>query len=220
MSNKNKANKSNKSWQAKQNRDPYVIKSRNDGYRSRAAYKLLEINEKDHILTPGMTVVDLGSAPGSWSQVASDIVGIKGKVVALDILDMVAITNVEFIQGDFTTDEVFNQLIATLEQTTAALQGMSNRKIDVVISDMAPNLSGNVTSDQARSAHLVLLAYDLALKVLKPKGSLLVKVFYGSSFNELVQTLKNSFDKVVVRKPKASRAESKEVYLLATGYNL
>jgi len=207
-----KKNRSNKSWHSRQNKDPYVIKSREQGYRSRAAYKLLEINQKDHILKSGMNIIDLGSAPGGWSQVASEIVGEQGNVIALDILDMQPINNVYFIQGDFTTDEVFNKLLDYLDQNKII------NKVDVVISDMAPNLTGIVTADQANSIYLVKLAYDLACKVLKPGGVFLAKAFQGANFDSLSTEIKQSFSKLLIRKPKSSRSESKEVYILAIGY--
>lgn len=187
-------------------------KSRAEGYRSRAAYKLLEIDQKDHIFRPGMVVIDLGAAPGGWSQVARKLIGNYGKVIALDILDMEPIDGVDFLQGDFTTDEVFNNLLDYLSHNNI-------NKVDMVISDMAPNLSGIATSDQARSIYLVELAYNLAKTVLKEKGVFLAKVFHGAKFDELVKMIRGDFDKLLIRKPSASRSESKEVYLLATGYN-
>lgn len=207
-----KSSRSNKSWHQKQNQDPYVQKSRAEGYRSRAAYKLLEIDQKDHIFRPGMVVIDLGAAPGGWSQVARKLIGNYGKVIALDILDMEPIDGVDFLQGDFTTDEVFNNLLDYLSHNNI-------NKVDMVISDMAPNLSGIATSDQARSIYLVELAYNLAKTVLKEKGVFLAKVFHGAKFDELVKMIRGDFDKLLIRKPSASRSESKEVYLLATGYN-
>ncbi len=207
-----KKSSKSKSWHQKQNNDQYVQKSRAEGYRSRAAYKLLEINKKDHIFKPGMVVVDLGAAPGGWSQVARKLIGNNGKVIALDILDMEPIEGVDFIQGDFTSNEVFDNLIEYL---------CNNRinKVDIVISDMAPNLSGIVTSDQIRSINLVEIGYSFAKMVLKDGGVFLAKVFHGAKFDELVKKIRTDFDKLLIRKPDASRSESKEVYLLATGYN-
>lgn len=207
-----KSSRSNKSWHQKQNKDPYVKKSRAEGYRSRAAYKLLEINQKDHIFKEGMVVIDLGSAPGGWSQVAKELVGDQGKVIALDILEMEPITDVHFLQGDFTSEEVYNQLLNLLSANHI-------KKVDIVISDMAPNLTGIPASDQARSIYLIELAYDLAKTVLKDNGVFLAKAFHGAKFDELVKNVREDFDKLLIRKPSASRSESKEVYLLATGYN-
>lgn len=207
-----RSNKSKKSsqWLNKQNQDPYIIKSRKEGYRSRAAYKLLEINEKDHILKPGMIVIELGSAPGGWSQVVSKLVGSKGRVIAIDLLPMEPIQNqfdnVEFIQGDFTTDEI-RQKLASLPC-----------KIDLVISDMAPNLTGIKTVDQANSVYLVELAYTFAKEVLKKNGAFLAKSFNGAGFDGLLSNIKSEFSSVAIRKPNASRSESNEVYLLARGY--
>lgn len=208
-----KKNRSNKSWHARQNKDIYVKKSRAEGFRSRAAYKLLEINEKDHILKPNMIVIDLGCAPGGWSQVAKQLVGVNGKVIGLDILDMDPIAGVDFIKGDFTTDAVFNQLIDYLH-----VSGIT--KVDAVISDMAPNLTGITIADQSNSIYLVKLAFDFAKIVLKKDGVFLAKAFQGAKFTDLVNEIKGDFDKLLIRKPTASRAESKEVYLLAKCYNL
>ena len=188
--------------------DPYVKMAQRDGYRSRASYKLLELQEKDKLLRPGMTVVDLGAAPGGWSQVAAAIVGDKGKVLASDILSMDAIADVEFIQGDFTEEAVFEQLMA-------AMQGV---KADLVISDMAPNMSGIADVDQPRSIHLVELALDMAREILKPGGGFVAKVFQGEGFDPLMQESRASFQKVLTRKPRASRPRSREVYLVAKGF--
>lgn len=208
-----KSSKSSKKWFSRHQSDIYVKKSRVEGYRSRAAYKLLEINQKDHIFKHGMTVIDLGAAPGGWSQVAKELVGPSGKVIALDLLDMDLIPGVDFIQGDFTEEVVLNKLLDHLKQS-----GLE--KVDVVISDMAPNLSGVKTSDQLNSIYLVELAHELAKTVLTDGGTLLAKAFHGAKFEQLVKDLRTSFDKLVIRKPDASRSESKEVYLLATGYNI
>lgn len=208
-----KSSKQNKSWLSRQNNDVYVKKSRAEGYRSRASYKLLEINEKDHIFKQDMIVVDLGSTPGGWSQVAKKLVGSKGKVIALDILEMEPLAGVTFIHGDFTSEETLNRLLAHLSESNIA-------KVDLVISDMAPNLTGIKTSDQANSIYLIQLAFQFAQLALKPGGTLLVKAFQGSKFDMLVKEMRTSFSKLLIRKPNASRSESKEVYLLATGYNL
>jgi len=208
-----RSNKSKKTslWLNKQNQDPYIIKSRKEGYRSRAAYKLLEINDKDHILKPGMIVVELGSAPGGWSQVISEQIGKNGKLFAIDLLPMDPIVNkyhnTDFIQGDFTTQEIQDQLTRLFD------------KADLVISDMAPNLTGIKIVDQANSVHLIEIAYIFAKEVLKKNGIFVAKFFHGTAFDELVKNLRKEFVSVVIRKPSASRAESKEVYLLARGYN-
>jgi 23S rRNA (uridine2552-2'-O)-methyltransferase len=200
--------KSSKGWLQEHFDDEYVKRSVSDGYRSRASYKLLEINEKDKIIRPGMTVVDLGAAPGGWSQVAAKLVGSKGRVVASDILPMDGIAGVEFLQGDFTEDEVVEQLLKIIDGATA----------DLVISDMAPNMSGMNDIDQPRVMYLAELALDLARTILSPGAYLLVKVFQGEGFSDYQKELRASFDSVKVRKPKASRARSREIYLLAAGF--
>lgn len=187
--------------------DEYVKRAQRDGYRARAAYKLIEIDERDHLVKPGMTVVDLGSAPGSWSQVVVQRLKGQGKVIALDILEMPPIPGVQFIQGDFREQEVLDQLEASLK----------GKMVDLVIADMAPNISGISDVDQARAMYLTELALDFSFKWLKPGGRFLVKVFNGSGFEEIVQNMRQGFDKVAVRKPKASRDRSSEVYLLGTG---
>ena len=184
--------------------DPYVKQAQKDGYRARAAYKLLEIDDKDRLIKPGMVVVDLGSTPGSWSQVAVQRIKGQGRVVALDILPMVGIPGVDFIQGDFREDEV----LAKLEEM------LHGQKVDLVISDMAPNISGMSSVDQPNAAYLTELALDFSLKWLKPEGNFLVKVFMGTGFEEVMKIMRDSFDKVLTRKPKASRDRSTEVYLL------
>jgi 23S rRNA (uridine2552-2'-O)-methyltransferase len=202
--------KSSKRWLKEHFSDDYVQKAQQDGYRSRAVYKLQEINQKDALLRPGMTVLDLGAAPGGWSQLAAEIVGEKGKVIAVDILSMDPIPGVELQQGDFTTQEVYENLIKILDGRNAGL----------VMSDMAPNISGIGSVDQARAMYLAELSLDLARKVLVAEGDLLVKVFQGSGFDELKRDMGTSFNKVVIRKPKASRPRSREVYMVARGYNL
>lgn len=196
--------KTSKAWLQEHVSDPYVHMAQKDGYRSRAAYKLLEIDEKDKLLRPGITVADLGSAPGSWSQVAIDKVGERGRVLALDILSMNPIAGVQFIQGDFREDDVLAQFVQLLE----------GRPVDLVISDIAPNMSGNSTIDQARSAYLVELALMFAQEHLKPGGHFLVKVFQGSEFNAFLKAMRETFTEVLSRKPKASRDRSSEIYLL------
>ena len=200
--------KSSKRWLQEHFDDPYVKQAQAQGYRSRAAFKLLEIQEKDRLIKPGMTVVDLGAAPGGWSQVAGRLVTSKGQVIALDLLPMDALEDVQFIQGDFREDEVLAQLVDTLAGTA----------VDVVISDMAPNTAGMNAIDQPRMMYLVELALDFALQQLRPGGCFLVKIFQGEGFQEYFKTLQQHFDKVVTRKPKASRPRSKELYLLAKSF--
>ncbi len=197
--------KSSNRWLQEHESDQYVLKARQDGYRSRAAYKLLELNERDKLLKPGMLVVDLGAAPGSWSQVAAKTIGDKGRVFALDILPMDVLADVDFIQGDFREQVVMDQL----------LELVAGRKIDLVISDIAPNISGMAAMDQPKAMYLVELALDFARQVLGPKGVFVAKVFQGSGFDEYVNDVRASFGKVLVRKPKASRPRSREVYLVA-----
>lgn len=188
--------------------DPYVKEAQKQGYRSRASFKLLEIHEKDRLIRPGMTVVDLGSAPGGWSQVAVKLVGHHGRVIASDILPMDTLAGVDFIAGDFTEEEVFQQILDCL----------GDRKADLVISDMAPNMSGMNAVDQPKAMYLVELAADMAAQVLKPGGAFLTKVFHGEGFDELLKQLKTRYSKVSTRKPQASRARSRETYLLAQGF--
>jgi 23S rRNA (uridine2552-2'-O)-methyltransferase len=203
-----KKKSSSKAWLKEHRDDEYVQRAQRDGYRSRACYKLLEIQEKDRLIFPEMTVLDLGSAPGGWSQVAAELVGHDGRVIASDILPMDSLAGVEFIEGDFTEDAVFEQILATL----------GGRSADVVISDMAPNLSGMSAVDQPRSMYLVELALDMARGVLAPGGSFVSKVFQGEGFDGFFRDLQSSFSRVVTRKPKSSRARSKEVYIVATGF--
>ena len=184
--------------------DPYVQRAQKDGYRARAAYKLLEINEKDKLIKSGTLLADLGSAPGSWSQVAAKLVGSSGQVFALDILPMERIDGVHFIQGDFREDEVLRQFENLL----------CNRPLDLVICDMAPNMSGNAVTDQARSYYLCELALDFARNHLKTGGSFLVKVFQGAGYQEYLTEMRSLFQTVQTRKPDASRNRSSEIYLL------
>ncbi len=184
--------------------DEFVKRAQKEGYRARAAYKLIEIDDKDKLIKPGMTVVDLGSAPGSWSQVAVQRLKGNGKVIALDILDMTGIAGVEFIQGDFREEVVLKRLLEVL----------NNKPVDLVIADMAPNISGVKDVDQAGAAYLTELALEFCKDWLKPNGNFLVKVFIGAGFDEMVKTMRIHFGKVVTRKPKASRDRSSEVYLL------
>jgi len=188
--------------------DEYVQRAQRDGYRSRASYKLLELQEKDRILKPGQVVVDLGAAPGGWSQVAAAIVGDQGKVFAMDLLEMDAIHGVDFLQGDFREASVLDELMKMLD----------GRAIDVVISDIAPNTSGVRAVDQPRSMYLCELALDFARNTLKPGGSFVTKIFQGEGFDEYIREARSSFCRVVTRKPKSSRPKSREVYMVATGY--
>ncbi|NRP53576.1 MULTISPECIES: 23S rRNA (uridine(2552)-2'-O)-methyltransferase RlmE [unclassified Marinobacterium] len=200
--------KSSSRWLKEHFDDQYVKRSKDDGYRSRACYKLMEVNDKDHLLKPGMTVVDLGAAPGGWSQVAAEIVGDSGRVVASDILEMAPLGGVTFVQGDFTEDSVFEEILSAI----------GDEPVDLVISDMAPNMSGNASSDQPAAMYLVELALDMARQILKPNGNFLVKVFQGEGFDPYLAELRSSFKSVVTRKPDSSRARSREVYLLGKGF--
>ena len=200
--------KSSGRWLKEHFDDQYVKQAQKDGYRSRASYKLLEIQDKDRILRPGMTVIDLGSAPGGWSQVTSRVIGDKGTWIASDILPMDSIADVTFIQGDFTEDSVYQEI----------LTAVNNRPVDLVISDMAPNMSGIRTADQASAMFLCELALDLASKVLKPGGDFLIKIFQGEGFDAYLKQVREQFEKVQMRKPASSRDRSREQYLLARGY--
>lgn len=202
-----KASRTSKAWMQEHLNDPYVKRAQKEGYRARAAYKLMEIDDKDRLIKPGMTVVDLGSAPGSWSQVVVQRLKGQGKVIALDILDMQPIAGVTFIQGDFREESVLKLLEETINKT----------HVDLVIADMAPNISGVKDVDQAGAAYLTELALDFSKEWLKPSGNFLVKVFIGAGFEEILQNMRQMFDKVVTRKPKASRDRSSEVYLLGLG---
>lgn len=200
--------KSSRRWLDRHLSDAYVKRAVQEGYRSRAAYKLLEIQERDRILKPGMSVVDLGAAPGGWSQVVRRLVGHQGQVLAMDILPMEPIPEVTFLLGDFREATVLDQL-------RVALAGAS---VDLVLSDMAPNLSGVVAVDQARALYLCELALDLARQVLKPGGMLAVKAFQGEGFDAFFRLMREAFAQVHIRKPEASRRESREVYLVAKGF--
>ena len=201
------AKSKDRSWIKKHVNDPYVKKAQVDGYRSRASYKLLEIVEKDRLIRSGMTVVDLGSTPGGWSQVSARLVGHEGRVHALDILPMGAIAGVDFIQGDFTEENVFEQLMTLIEK----------RPVDLVISDMAPNLSGNKAVDQPAMVYLAELALELAGKVLSSNGVFIAKLFQGQGFDVFVLDVRKLFSEVSIIKPDASRSRSREVYLMAKG---
>lgn len=199
-----KPSKTSKAWMQEHLNDEFVKRAQKEGYRARAAYKLLEIDDKDKLIKPGMTVVDLGSTPGSWSQVAVQRIKGQGRIIALDLLDMHPIPGVDFICGDFREEEVLKQLESSL----------NGKPVDLVIADMAPNMSGLKDVDQAGAAYLTELALDFCQYWLKPGGNFLVKVFIGSGFDEIVKQMRGQFEKVVTRKPKASRDRSSEVYLL------
>lgn len=202
--------KSSGRWLERQRSDPYVKRAQAAGYRSRSAYKLLEIQDKDRILAPGMRVLDLGAAPGGWSQVAGAIVGTAGRVLAVDLLPMEPPAGVAFVQLDFRDDAAVARI----------REALGDSPIDVLLSDMAPNMSGNHAVDQARSMVLAELALDLASQVLKPGGNLVVKCFQGEGFDEFHKSLRASFARVASRKPKSSRAGNRELYLVATGFTL
>lgn len=196
-----------KSWLHRHLNDPYVKKSIKEGYRSRAAYKLLELDKAAKLLKPGQTIVDLGAAPGGWAQVAVKAAGPKGHVVAIDLLDMEPVHGLKLLKADFSAE-------AGLQAVVDALEG---RKVDLVLSDMAPNLTGIALTDQARMFHLAELALDFCREFLKPNGDFVIKVFQGSGYSEFVKAMRELFTKVSVEKPGASRAESGELYLVGKG---
>lgn len=200
--------KSSNRWMQEHFDDEYVKQAQQKGYRSRAVFKLSEIQEKDRIIKPGMTVVDLGAAPGGWSQYAQEVAGRKSKIIALDILAMEPLEDVHFIQGDFRDEIVLHQLLNILE----------GAPVNLVMSDMAPNMSGNKAVDQPRALYLAELALDMAKSILAKEGIFLVKLFHGEGYEAFLQDVKASFSAVVIRKPKASRARSNEVYILAKGF--
>nr|WP_201754929.1 MULTISPECIES: 23S rRNA (uridine(2552)-2'-O)-methyltransferase RlmE [Pseudomonas] len=200
--------KSSANWLREHFNDPFVKQAQKDGYRSRASYKLLEIQEKDRLIRPGMSVIDLGAAPGGWSQVTSRLIGGQGRLIASDILEMDSIPDVTFIQGDFTQDEVLQQI----------LQAVGDSHVDLVISDMAPNMSGTPAVDMPRAMFLCELALDLATRVLKPGGDFLIKIFQGEGFDMYLKDVRSKFDKVQMRKPSSSRDRSREQYLLGKGF--
>lgn len=199
---------SSKRWLNEHHSDEYVKRAREQGYASRAAYKLLELDTKDKFLKPGMTIVDLGAAPGGWSQVAMEKIGRNGRVFGLDLLPMDPIDGVTFIQGDFTEQQVIDNLLAVIGES----------RVDLVMSDMAPNISGNKSVDQPRSVYLVELALDCAYNLLDKNGTFLAKVFQGEGVDTLCTVMKRHFKTVKIRKPKASRARSSEIYIFATGF--
>lgn len=199
-----KKKSSSKAWLREHHDDEYVLRARKEGYRSRACYKLLELQEKDRLILPGMTVVDLGSAPGGWSQVAANLVGHKGRVIASDILPMDSVAGVTFIEGDFTEDAVYDAICSEIGGNGA----------DVVVSDMAPNMSGMTAVDQPRAMYLAELALQLAAAMLRPGGSFAAKVFQGEGFEAVLREARSTFGRVQTRKPAASRPRSREVYLV------
>lgn len=199
---------SSRRWLKEHHDDPFVLKARKEGYRSRAAYKLLEIDRRDRLLRPGGVVVELGAAPGGWSQVAAQRVGRKGAVIALDRLPMDPLPGVDVIEADFGADDAIGKIMAILQ----------GRPVDLVISDMAPNISGMDAVDQPRSVYLAELALDFALKVLRPGGDILIKIFQGAGIDEFRAELRRHFRSVAIRKPESSRARSREVYLLARDF--
>jgi len=204
---KNTRSKTSKQWLREHFNDEYVQRAQQEGYRSRAVYKLLEIQKRDRIIKPGMTVVDLGAAPGGWSEIVRNLVGKNGRVIATDILPMDPIDGVDFVQGDFHEDAVFEKLMEII----------GNQPVDLVLSDMAPNMSGMDAVDQPRSMYLVELALDMARQILKPGGDMLVKVFQGEGSEAYFKELRSEFERLMIRKPKASRPRSSEVYALARG---
>jgi 23S rRNA (uridine2552-2'-O)-methyltransferase len=199
--------KSSKRWLQEHHHDAYVLKAREQGYRSRAVFKLEQIQHKDRILKPGQFVLDLGAAPGGWSEYASQIVGHTGRIIAIDLLPMEAIAGVEFVQGDFTEQDTLDRLLALIDE----------RRFDLVISDMAPNLSGMDSVDQPKSIHLSELAFDLAREFLTPDGVFVSKVFQGAGFEDLVAQFRSSFKSVKLRKPDSSRSRSNEIYAVCSG---
>ncbi|MCG7497561.1 23S rRNA (uridine(2552)-2'-O)-methyltransferase RlmE [Vibrio sp. Of7-15] len=207
---KNKHSASSGRWLKEHFDDKYVLEAQKRGYRSRAIFKIEEIQNKDKLIKPGMTVVDLGAAPGGWSQYATKIVGDEGQIIACDILPMDPIAGVSFLQGDFREEAVLDALLERIQPDM----------VDVVMSDMAPNMSGNLSVDQPRAMYLVELALDMCRQVLVPNGSFVVKVFQGESFEQYLQEVRKMFKVVKIRKPDSSRARSREVYIVATGYKL
>ncbi|MDR9864313.1 23S rRNA (uridine(2552)-2'-O)-methyltransferase RlmE [Pseudomonas baetica] len=195
-------------WLKRHVSDPYVKQAQKDGYRSRASYKLLEIQEKYKLIRPGMSVVDLGAAPGGWSQVTSRLIGGQGRLIASDILEMDSIPDVTFIQGDFTEDEVLTRI----------LEAVGNSQVDLVISDMAPNMSGTPEVDMPKAMFLCELALDLAERILKPGGNFVIKIFQGEGFDVYLKDARKKFDKIQMIKPDSSRGSSREQYMLAWGY--
>jgi 23S rRNA (uridine2552-2'-O)-methyltransferase len=202
--------KSSQRWLREHFDDAYVKKAQAEGYRSRAVYKLKEVDEKEALIKPGMTIVDLGASPGGWTQYVATRLNCRGRIIALDILPMDALPGVDFILGDFRQETVFHQLMTLIPK----------KSVDLLLSDMAPNMSGNAAIDIPRAMYLVELAFDFAEKVLKPGGCVFIKLFHGVGFEALVKRARECFTKVVIRKPQASRARSKETYLLGKNYRV
>jgi 23S rRNA (uridine2552-2'-O)-methyltransferase len=205
-----KPRRSSGSWRERQERDPFVQRARKEGWRSRAVFKLEEIDRREQLLRPGMVCVDLGAAPGGWSQYVTEKLDGRGRIIATDLLAMDALPAVEFVQGDFREDEIFERLLEAVGEAGA----------DLVMSDMAPNITGTKVVDQPRSMYLAELALDMARRVLKPGGNFVCKVFQGEGFDEFVRDARNSFERVRVIKPEASRSASREVYLVARNFSL
>jgi 23S rRNA (uridine2552-2'-O)-methyltransferase len=201
---------SSKRWLRRQDSDIYVKRARAEGWRSRAVFKLIEIQERDRLLRPGGRVLDLGSAPGAWSQYAARLVGPDGLVVGVDLLPLDPIAGVEVIQGDFRDEQIYEQVV----------RRVGERGLDLVMSDMAPNISGTRAVDQPRGMYLAELSLDISGRILRPGGAFVSKLFHGEGFDEFVRTTRGAFDSVKVRKPKASRAQSRETYLVATGFRI
>ena len=211
--------KSSGDWLKEHFDDEYVKRSQKEGYRSRAIYKLQEIQQKDNLIRPNMQVVDLGAAPGGWSQYAVELVGSNGRVVASDILPIDPLPFVEFVKGDFTEESVLNEILGVLNKDADNLQDSStNYRADVVISDMAPNMTGVEATDQPRSIYLCELSLDMACQILKPGGSFVAKVFQGDGSESFLKDVRSHFSKVKVRKPKASRPRSREVYVVGQNF--
>jgi 23S rRNA (uridine2552-2'-O)-methyltransferase len=200
-----KKSHSSRQWLKQHFTDPYVLRAQKEGYRSRAVYKLLEIQEKDKIIRPGMTIIDLGAAPGGWSQISSELLQKTGRIIALDLLPIEPLDDITFIHGDFREESVVTQL----------KQAIANMPIDLVLSDMAPNMSGISHVDQLRGITLAELALDFCIEHLKPNGDFLTKIFQGVGTDDFIKTVRSHFKQVLIRKPKASRAQSAEIYLLA-----
>ena len=200
--------KTSNRWLQEHFSDIYVKKAHAEGYRSRAVYKLKEVDEKERLIKPGMSVVDLGAAPGGWVQYVAEKLGGQGTIVAMDILPMAPLPGVTFIQGDFREDSVLQQLMSCIPE----------HSVDLLLSDMAPNMSGSRAVDVPRAMYLVELAYDFSHRMLKPGGALLMKIFHGTGFDDIVKQARLQFEQVVIRKPQASRSRSRETYLLAKGF--
>jgi 23S rRNA (uridine2552-2'-O)-methyltransferase len=200
--------KSSAGWLSRHVSDPFVKQAQKDGYRARSAYKLIELNDKDRLIRPGMRIMDLGSAPGGWSQVAGKLVGVRGRVLATDILPMDALPNVDFMQGDFTEDAMIQQVV----------EWLGGAKFDLILSDIAPNTTGIGSVDAAKSIYLLDLALDVARRTLKSHADFAAKMFQGSGSDQFLKELRTHFDKVAVRKPASSRKESREVYVVAKGF--